>query len=193
MKNHGLHPRIVSFTCAALALIASAFSSFAQSATLRPGDQIELRLGGVPPEEIAAVSATYRIDPEGFINLPHVGKVRASGLQQHELQGRIEETYRSAQIYTRPTVTINSQTGERFVNVDGEVRNRMRVPFTPDMTLLSAINAAGGVNEFADQKRVQLSRAGKSEFIDLRQIRRDPSKDIQVQPGDSIFVPRSFW
>jgi polysaccharide export outer membrane protein len=165
----------------------------AQTAKLRPGDQIELRLGGVPPEEISAVSSTYRIDPEGFINLPHIGKVRAAGLEQHELQSRIEAEYKLQQIYTRPTVIVNTQTGDRFVNVDGQVRNPMRVPFTPDMTLLSAINAAGGVNEFADLKRVQLSRAGKSELVDIRQIRRDPSKDIPVQPGDTIFVPRSFW
>lgn len=165
----------------------------AQSAALRPGDKVDIRLGGVPSEEIMAVTAIYTIDAEGFINLPHIGKVRAAGLQQHELQGTIENRYKSDGIYTRPTITINQQTGERFVNVDGEVRSRQRVPYTADMTLLSAINAAGGVSEFADQRRVQLSRGGESQTIDIRRIRRDPSLDIKVQPGDSIFVPRSFW
>jgi protein involved in polysaccharide export with SLBB domain len=164
-----------------------------QASTLRAGDKVEIRLGGVPTEEIMAVSAVYTIDAEGFINLPHIGKIKAAGLQQHQLQQNIENRYRSEEIYTRPTITINQQMGERFVNVDGEVRVRTRVPYTPDMTLLSAINAAGGVNEFADQKRVQLSRDGNSEVYDLRRLRRDPNLDVKVQPGDNIFVPRSFW
>lgn len=180
---------LIVYTC----LLSSLPALPAQTAALRPGDQVEVRLGGVPSEEIAAVSAMYRIDPEGFINLPHIGKVRAAGLQQHELQTRIETEYRTQEIYTRPTITINQQIGDRFVNVDGEVRSRMRVPYTPDMTLLSAINAAGGANEFADLKRVTLTRDGETQTIDLRRARRDPSIDIPVQPGDKIFVPRSFW
>jgi protein involved in polysaccharide export with SLBB domain len=167
--------------------------ALAQAAALRAGDKVDIRLGGVPSEEIMAVTAIYTIDAEGYINLPHIGKVRAAGMQQHELQSTIENRYKSEGIYTRPTITINQQTGERFVNVDGEVRSRQRVPYTPDMTLMSAINAAGGMSEFADQKRVQLSRGGQSQTIDIRSVRRDPSQDIKVQPGDSIFVPRSFW
>jgi protein involved in polysaccharide export with SLBB domain len=36
------------------------------------------------------------------------------------------------------------------VNVGGSVRTPSGVPFTEDMTLLTAINAAGGFNDFAD-------------------------------------------
>lgn len=173
-------------------LLTTAIVAFAQSARFRPGDKIELRIGGVPPEEIQAVSAVYTIDPEGFINLPHIGKVKAAGLVLHELQSAIENRYRSEQIYTRPTIIINQQLGERFVNVDGEVKQPQRVPYTEDMTLLAAINAAGGLSEFSD-RRVQLSRGGQKQVYDIREIRKDPSKDPKVQPGDVIYVPRSFW
>ncbi len=160
---------------------------------MRAGDKVELRLGGVPPSESGVVSGTYTIDPEGFINLSHVGKVKAAGLQQHELQEVIEARYRTAEIYTNPTIVVNHLTGSLFVNLDGEVRSRGRRAWTPDMTLLTAITAAGGVSEYADQKRVQLSRDGKIEYIDIRRIRRDPGLDVPVQPGDNIFIPRSFW
>lgn len=173
-------------------LLIAATVAIAQSARFRPGDKIELRIGGVPPEEIQAVSAVYTIDPEGFINLPHIGKVKAAGLVLHELQSAIENRYRSEQIYTRPTIIINQQLGERFVNVDGEVKQPQRVPYTEDMTLLAAINAAGGLSEFSD-RRVQLSRGGQKQIYDIREIRKDPSKDPKVQPGDVIYVPRSFW
>lgn len=165
----------------------------AQNTPLRPGDKIDIRLGGVPAEEIATVSASYTVDGEGFINMPHIGRIRAAGLLPHQLAQAIEARYKSEQIYTRPTITINQEIGERFVNVDGEVRNRMRVPYTPDMTVLSAISAAGGLSEFADQRRVQLSRRGQTRILDLRKLRSDPSLDPRVEPGDYILVPRSFW
>jgi polysaccharide export outer membrane protein len=193
MKSFLFAPKIPAWTAALAIILAVFLPTTAPASTLRPGDKVEIRLGGVPQEEIMAVSAVYTIDAEGFINLPHIGKLKAAGLMQHELQQNIENRYRTEEIYTRPTITINQQLGDRFVNVDGEVRMRTRVPYTPDMTLLSAINAAGGVNEFADQRRVQLSRDGHSEVYDLRRLRRDPSLDVPVQPGDNIFVPRSFW
>lgn len=178
---------------AAIISFCSQSSMLAQGATLRAGDRVEIRLGGVPSEDTGTVSGSYTIDPEGYINLPHIGKVRAAGLEQHDLQQTIENRYKSEQIYTRPTVTINQQMGDRFVNVDGEVRSRQRVSFTPDMTLMTAINAAGGLSEYADQKRVQLTRDGQAQTIDIRQIRRGAQEDIPVIPGDAIFVPRSFW
>jgi protein involved in polysaccharide export with SLBB domain len=185
--------RVFTFILAIFLTALTGVEAWSQAAALRPGDKVDIRLGGVPSEEIMAVTAIYTIDAEGYINLPHIGKVRAAGMQQHELQATIEGRYKSDGIYTKPTITINQQTGERFVNVDGEVRSRMRVPYTADMTLMSAINAAGGMSEFADQRRVQLNRGTESQTIDIRRVRRDPSLDIKVQPGDSIFVPRSFW
>ena len=165
----------------------------AQSATLRPGDKVELRLGGVPLEEINSVSSVYTVDAEGYLNLPHIGKVKAAGLQQHELQQSIENRYKSEQVYTRPTITINQQTGDRFVNVDGEVKSPQRVVYTADMTLLSAINAAGGFSEYANQAKIQVMHGGKTILLDVRNLRKDPSLDITLQPGDRIYIPRTFW
>jgi protein involved in polysaccharide export with SLBB domain len=61
------------------------------------------------------------------------------------------------------------------------------------MTLLTAINAAGGFNDFADQKRVRLLRGSKVTVYDVRKFRRDPSKDVNLQPGDKVEVPQSFF
>jgi polysaccharide export outer membrane protein len=81
----------------------------------------------------------------------------------------------------------------RFVNVGGAVRTPNRVPFTEDITLLAAINAAGGFNDFADQKRVRLLRGSEVKVFDVRQFRRDPSLDIRLQPGDRVEVPQTFF
>lgn len=165
----------------------------AQNVVLRDGDQIEIRLGGVPAEDIAQVTGSYTIDGQGFINLAHIGKVRAAGLTQDQLQSAIENAYRSQEIYTNPSITLSVPMAARFVDVGGDVRAPQRVPFTPDLTVLGAITAAGGFTEFADQSKVRLLRDGHVIMVSVREIRKQPSKDIPLKPGDKIQVPQSFW
>jgi len=173
-------------------LFAFAASAFAQ-ATLRPGDPLEIKVGGVPNEEQLQVNNTYTIDATGSVNLPYINKVKAEGLTPAELSRAIEEAYRANKIYTNPNITILMQPSARYVNVGGSVRNPTRVPFTEDMTLLTAINAAGGFNDFADQRHVRLLRGNEAKMYDVRQFRRDPSLDVRLRPGDRIEVPQSFF
>jgi polysaccharide export outer membrane protein len=119
--------------------------------------------------------------------------VRAAGLAQAELQDAIEAIYRREQIYTHPTITINVPTQVRFVNVGGDVKTPKRVEFTPDLTVLGAINAAGGFTDFADQTKVRLLRDGHVTMVNVKEVRRDPTKDPLLKPGDTVEVPQSFW
>lgn len=175
-----------------LLLFAGALSASAQ-ATLRVGDPVEMKIAGVPAEEQAQVNNTYTVDATGAINLPYINKVQAAGLTPALLASSIEGTYRSGRIFTNPTITIVMQPTARFVNVGGAVRSPSRVPFTEDMTLLAAINAAGGFNDFADQRKVRVLRGPDARIYDVRQARRDPSRDIRLQPGDRVEVPQSFF
>jgi polysaccharide export outer membrane protein len=178
------------FTIALLLLTARGI--FAQ-ATLRVGDPVEVKIGGVPQEEQLQVNNTYTVDSNGAVNLPYINKVRAQGLTPAQLARNIEQTYRSNKIYTNPTITILMQPTSRFVNVGGAVRLPARIPFTEDITLLTAINAAGGFNDFADQKKVRLLRGNEVRVFDVRQFRRDPSLDVSLQPGDRVEVPQTFF
>jgi protein involved in polysaccharide export with SLBB domain len=166
--------------------------AFAQ-ATLRVGDPVELKVGGVPAEEQLQVNNTYTVDATGSINVPYINKIKAEGLTPAQLSRSIEETYRAEKIFTNPNITILMQPTARFVNVGGSVRTPMRVPFTEDMTLLAAVSAAGGFNDFADQKRVRLLRGNEVKIYDVRQFRRDPSQDVKLQPGDRVEVPQTFF
>ncbi len=165
----------------------------AQDAVLRAGDQVEIRLGGVPSDEIMQVSGQYQVDGQGFLNMPHIGKIKAENITQSALQTAIEGAYRGQQIYTNPTITVNIPAAARFVNVGGDVKAPQRVPFTPDLTLLGAITACGGFTEYADQKKIQLTRDGKVSLHNVVAIRKDPTQDPRLKPGDLIQVPQSFW
>ena len=173
------------------------FSTFSVAgfgqAVLRVGDPIELKIGGVPIDEQQQVNNVYTVDAHGSVNLPYINKIKAEGLTPAQLARSIEEAYRSNKVYTNPNITILMQPTSRFVNVGGAVRTPMRVPFTEDMTLLASINAAGGFNDFADQKRVRVLRGNEAKMYDVRKFRRDPSLDVKLQPGDRVEVPQAFF
>ena len=186
--------RLPAFFVAGLLLFfVSAGGLRASNAVFRIGDAIEVRIGGVPAEEAQLITGIYTVDGEGFVNLPHVGKVRAAGLVQAALQSAIEAAFRTGEIYTNPSITLTVPAALRFVNVSGEVRGPRRVEYTSDLTLLAAISACGGFTEYADQRKVRLIRGGGVQIVDIKAVRKDPSLDIILLPGDQIEVPQSFW
>lgn len=164
----------------------------ADDVALRSGDQISLRLAGVPADECNQVSGVYTVDGAGNINLPYIGKVRAAGLKQAEVQSSIETSYRDKGIYSSPIITVSVQF-DRLVDLDGEVRAPQRVRYTPDLTLLGAISATGGFTDYADQTKVSILRNGSRTFVNVKKVRQNIEIDPALQPGDKVSVPRSFW
>jgi protein involved in polysaccharide export with SLBB domain len=169
------------------------FSARAADAPLRVGDTFDLRIGGVPPDDVIAINSSYTIDGTGGLNLPYIGKITVAGMTSSQIQALIERTYVDRGIYTHPTITLAIAQTARFVNVGGHVKAPQRVTYTPDMTVLSAINAAGDFDDFANQKQVRLIRGKTVTIINCKEIRRDPSQDVAVLPGDQIQVPESMF
>lgn len=177
---------------AALLLGGSSVSAQGIEQTLRAGDSIALKLSGVPAEEVAVVSSTYDISDSGTINLPYIGEVRASGLRPSQLQKNIEAAYKSAEIYTHPTILVTTSKdggGTQVLYVSGEVKTPGRVLLSPGMTVHQAMTAAGGPTDFAKLKAVKFTRAGVTSILDLRKA-DGPDAARQVKPGDQIHVPQ---
>lgn len=173
-------------------LAAGMLSCRADDVALRSGDQLTIRLGGVPPEEINQVSGIYTVDGKGDINMPYLGKIHAGGLKQADVQSSIENAYKTGGIYTSPVITISVQF-DRLVDVEGDVRAPQRVHYTPDLTLLGAIAATGGFTDYADQSKVEILRSGTRTLVNIKKVRQNLVPDPTLQPGDKILVPRSFF
>ncbi len=78
----------------------------------------------------------------------------------------------------------------QFVYIAGEVVVPQRYVYTNGMTLGAAIRAAKGVTALASPN-VTLTRAGKQPMtINREELERGKAKDITLQPGDKVFVPR---
>lgn len=155
---------------------------------LRVGDQLSVRLETVSNQAPQLYDVV--IDENGEIPLPLVGRIKASNATPAELCERIQANY-VPRFYVRCTATVLATT--RFFYVGGEVRSPGRFPWSEDITLWKALSSAGGFTDFANRRRVELSRGIKKNIFDGEELRQNPEKDIVILPGDSLYVPRSIF
>jgi polysaccharide export outer membrane protein len=84
---------------------------------------------------------------------------------------------------------------ERFVSVMGEVKNPGAITLTSSSTLASVVAQAGGFTELAGRNphiQVVDPATGTSHAYRLRDVLNPVrTREIQLQPGEIIFVPRS--
>ena len=177
----------------AVSVLMGATTLWAGDAPLRVGDTFEIKLGGVPSEDAAQISTNYTVDGDGKLNLAYVGKVQAAGMTPSQIQSEVENTYIEHGIFTHPTVTVNIAPTARLVTVTGEVNQKGRVPYTPDMTIMSAIAAAGDFTVYANPAKVRLTRGNQIKEVNCKKIRSNPSLDEKILPGDRLDVPQAFF
>src|SRR6476661_8912056 len=108
-------------------LVAALAPPLFAAAVLRAGAAVEVLISGVPADEQTQVNNVYTVDSNGMVNMPYINKVRAEGLTPAQLASAIENGYKSARIFTNPTITIVMQPQNRFVNVGGAVRAPNRI------------------------------------------------------------------
>ena len=77
-----------------------------------------------------------------------------------------------------------------FIYVSGEVKIPQRYVYTNGMTLGSAIKLAKGPTAFASQKVLLTRNGGQPQTVDRKTIEQGKAKDIELQPGDKLFVAR---
>ncbi|MGH7944008.1 MAG: polysaccharide biosynthesis/export family protein [Opitutaceae bacterium] len=188
--------RLCSFAAAVLLLVAGCATdavtatnpnipAATSTAQLRPGDSLNIALQGVPD----ASNNTVQIDEQGLISLPFIGTLTASGLSTADLSQRIRETYIAKKIYIAVDVSVSVT--ERYVYVGGEVQRPGRIIWTPDLTVATAIQSAGGFSLYAKETAVTLVRDKAAYSIDVKLAQRNPAQDPRLMPGDSLQVPRS--
>ncbi len=155
---------------------------------LRGGDPVVIFLRGIFPKDDELQDI---IDEAGYLNLPYIGAILAAGKTTSQLESEIQKTYLEKQIYKSVSVNVVLPSQSFFVR--GEARGPGRFPLITGMTVLQAISAAGGYTDFANPKDVNIIRGGKVIRVNATDLERHPEKDISIEPGDVIVIPRSFF
>lgn len=133
-----------------------------------------------------------RIKDDGTITLPLIGDIKALGKTPGEVQKTITDAY-VPDYYKRLTVTVSSD--KRVYYVGGQVRGPGRQEYLGMTTVTKAIQSAGDFTDFADRRKVILTRAdGKKFTVNCLKAAKDSALDLAVFPGDKIEVPmRGLW
>lgn len=139
----------------------------------------------------ADLAAGQMLDESGNIFYPYVGYLPAKDMTANELRERILKAL--SKVLNNPQLDVKI-TGFRSqkIFVHGGVTKPGAVPVTDvPLTLLDAVNQAGGLSPNGDPTQVELKRSGKTLTLDLYAdygAGVDPSR-LVLQNGDVVRIP----
>jgi polysaccharide biosynthesis/export protein len=150
-----------------------------------------------------------RVDPNGDLRLPVIGRVHAAGLSVDQLEAELKK--RLGVYLEQPDVTVMVTSSRRqTVSIIGAVANPGIKPLETGKTVVELLTAAGGLTVDAgptvrvarklEQGRIPLPEAVDDPAAGFSTVEldakalfdaRSPEKNILIQPNDVIAVPRA--
>lgn len=189
--------RILTVFCALF--FAAVLPVAAKAYTIAPGDVLQVEV-----LEDSSLNRSVLVLPDGTVNFPGAGSVRAAGLSVESVRAALSNALAS-QFAVPPTVYASvAQLGlasaaaaeeePSLVFVMGEINGPGAIDVREGVTLLQAIAQAGGFTRFAATKRVELHRmdpANQSEQVFVFDYKNGTgiSGGTLLIDGDVIVIP----
>lgn len=144
------------------------------------------------------VSQALRVNDNGELEVPYIGLVPAQGRTCKELAYAIKAALEKEYYYHATVILAVDRISEKSrgrVYVYGAVKGQGPQEIPPDetYTVSKAIIRAGGFGDFADKRKVKVTRKnGQDVTVDLKRIIEQgrSDEDVVVQPDDQIYVPQ---
>ncbi len=136
---------------------------------------------------------SVRVRSDGKITFPLLDDIQAEGLSTMVLKMAVQKKLSVYVEAPNVTVTLINPMSRQFY-ILGEILRTGEYPLIKKLTVMQAFALAGGFTEWADKNKIILYRRNNNneETIIIRYkdiIKGDFSKDIQLQPDDTIIVP----
>jgi protein involved in polysaccharide export with SLBB domain len=161
---------------------------------LGPNDFVSFRV----VEDRDNDSQRLRINDNGELEVPYVGLVSAQGRTCKELAYSIKSLLEKEYYYHATVILAVDRVSEKSrgrIYVYGSVKAQGPQEIPPDesYTVSKAIIRAGGFGDFANKRKVKVTRKNGKEFnIDLKRVIEEghTEEDIVLVPDDQIYVPQ---
>ena len=143
-------------------------------------------------------SQHLRVNDTGELEVPYIGLVQASGKSCKELAYTVKAAL-EREYYYHATVIIAvdhiSEKSRGRIYVYGSVKGQgpQEIPADESYTVSKAIIRAGGFGDFANKRKVKLTRKGGKDYVvDLKRVIEEgrTEEDVVLQPDDQIYVPQ---
>jgi polysaccharide biosynthesis/export protein len=155
------------------------------------GDVLQIVVWKEP--EASVPEAVVRAD--GRISVPLIREVEAAGLTIMELQKVLEE--RLGKYIVDPTITVVArQINSKKVYIVGAVKKEGPIALVRPLTVLQALNEAGGLTDYAKKKKIYVLRiltGGQTRLpFDYQAVIRGEHLEQNriLLPDDTIVVPQ---
>jgi len=140
----------------------------------------------------SAVESGFQVGSDGTINYPYIGTIQAAGRRTDQIRGDISEQLATFIPDPQVEVRIAAYNAQAIV-VSGEVNTPNRQPLTAvPLSLIEAINAAGGFTDDAEPRNVSIQRAGRIYQVDVQGFLSGGLRQNNpvLRNGDVVSIPR---
>ena len=145
-------------------------------------------------------SQRLRINDNGELEVPYIGLVPAAGRSCKELAYAVKAALEREYYYHATVIIAVDHVSEKSrgkVYVYGSVKGQGPQEIPPDesYTVSKAIIRAGGFGDFADKKKIKLTRkSGETVTVNLKRVIEEgrTDEDVVVHPDDQIYVPQKL-
>jgi len=143
-----------------------------------------------------------QVRPDGRISVPLIEDITAAGKTPTQLARDIEDRLKKYIQDPNVTVIVRSFVGpfDRQIKVIGEATDPSAIPYRDHMTLLDVMIATKGLTKYAAGNRAEIIRRepdGKDATIKVRlnDLIKDGdiSQNIEMQPGDTLIIPQTWF
>jgi protein involved in polysaccharide export with SLBB domain len=157
---------------------------------IRIGDILEVALADLPERSQPNQPIEETVREDGTITLLQNQTFNADNKTCGDLAKEIRTRY-VPDIFKTMTVSVRHKSQTQFYYVDGEVKVADRQVYISRITVTKAIASAKGFTDFAKKSAIELTRSdGRKFVINFKKAQKDPKLDLEVFPGDRIYVPR---
>ncbi len=125
-----------------------------------------------------------------------ISVIRSSGATSVHSKGQLTGQGSAVQLRAGDRVVVGqSAYVGKSVTILGRVMRPGPIPFPLDgnLDIIRAISQAGGFHELANPKKVNVSREGKVQVIDVRELSERGGSAFRLQPGDVLTVPERIF